>query len=1472
MMAVGVNIVGHDALSAPAGAAGMALTGLEKTAGIVGGALGGLEKAAISAGAAITALGAAITATVTVGVMEAGKLQQAVANISSIKPSINTDGVFSALNLMQTRVAQSSQQMGAALYDVFSSIEVSTRQGLVLVEKFARGAIASITDAKTFGTAIMGELNAFKLGVAETDHLMDMFFTTVKLGVVTGAELAQNLGQVTQAAKQAGIGLSEMNALIVGVTKEGGSAADNMEHLTRLLEELHTKAADKGFKEIGISATEMGGKLKDPIQLLTELRAKLVTYTESAAQAALQEIFPNIRARQAALVIMNELDNVNAALAENETAIGTASDAYEKMSATFSTQTTLLKQSFDSILTSIGSGVLPVLTAVTSGVQDFLGKTAPLWDEWQNRLKTAFRTGGFDAWLKEVGNVAGELGKQIEKWIPPFTGWVERAKTQLGTTLKEVYEGTIVPWVTQRATDLKKQFEEEWVPGLVGWWNSKETQKKINDAMDDMGGKVRAWAGEGGDGNKLFKEAGESLGSAVVAGLSAFLTNSDQWLTDLTRNVRTAIGDKFGSAIIEMFKIAGGTSQTGSTAPFAPASGSSSGGASTPEGTPSPPPSGSTSAPSSFTLSSPNLIPYQFGLDQELTKAQADAACGPAAAVGFAHIFGREPTLREALELARDKGLWDPVSGMHGPDSEVALLGYMGIQAHAEHGEVDWNKIQAAIASGRPAMISTGQHYFEAQGYNPETGQYDFGNSGRVYGPQNQWMTPAQMAAHGGVGTASIFMDSAPSREVAAANAEKATDYHALARAYAVQYGVDPDIFEAMIQHEHGFQTDLNMNDSGDRGIAQINKGTAPGLAASLGITENKLWSDPKYQLEGAAFTIQQNLGTFGGDYGLALQAYNAGVYGTQHGKGDPGYSGAILAAAKAAQAARQTAGAPPVDNNPNDEADTTTAPPADRIGGGTEDPRRLTQEKLDAAFGGAEAEAAAGAKGRAILKAFDDALEGEKPHALETLAGTMADLKMALLNDPQLSPEEALTRYGDIMSSLNIALLDGGEEAIATARTKITELEKTLSLDKIQEAADKKQKEIERRADQAEKDALAQTARAVTALTTSKEAAVADRDAEQAESDRIAKAVEGAKLYVKAQEDQLAASIDLQKQERSFQQERAALDLKYMEDIALLLGKKHATDMSGVMAATAHTDPQAAFNQELRDKAAAHNVDVFNLNQQQMIKTANHNQDVAWKLEETALASTLKATILDPTAETARKAKSDWKDAYDYTVLIPRQAAAKWEETERAIGKIKSDQSNALNQLAIDTDLAKTRILALTDPTGLPLVKSMADTALDVMLDKSQAIKNNLNASTGTASSSAPAPSTQPAYQPPAPSGSGILPYIPQHPQDPPILPPINPDDGDPTAGGPGSYFTAMSYTMPSYSLPSSSYASAGGSKGGMQVKLHPDDILAIAQAMSQVQIPLDGQDLNRNNRTRDRYHSQSNLSSGVGALVSAK
>jgi TP901 family phage tail tape measure protein len=284
----------------------------------------------------------------------AAELQQSVANSLSIKPELDASQVYRELSDMQRRVPQTSKQLAESLYDVFSSINATQEEGLQLVEKFGRGATAAVTDAKTYGTAIVGVINAYKKEIDDADHISDVFFNTVSAGVVTGQELASNLGIVTQAGKNAGVSFEELGALIAGVTKEGGNASQNINNLANTLQKLPTKETQKELNALGITTRDASGKFLPFIDILTQLDAKLERLSQSKRAQVLQNIFPDVQARTGLQTLLSQLEFVREQTDLNKESAGSAAAAYETMANTYAAASQLQENAVNSLKEAVG--------------------------------------------------------------------------------------------------------------------------------------------------------------------------------------------------------------------------------------------------------------------------------------------------------------------------------------------------------------------------------------------------------------------------------------------------------------------------------------------------------------------------------------------------------------------------------------------------------------------------------------------------------------------------------------------------------------------------------------------------------------------------------------------------------------------------------------------------------------------------------------------------------------------------------------------------------------------------------------------------------------------------------------------------------------------------------------------------------------------------------------------------------------
>jgi hypothetical protein len=108
------------------------------------------------------------------------------------------------------------------------------------------------------------------------------------------------------------------------------------------------------------------------------------------------------------------------------------------------------------------------------------------------------------------------------------------------------------------------------------------------------------------------------------------------------------------------------------------------------------------------------------------------------------------------------------------------------------------------------------------------------------------------------------------------------TNWRAVARAKALKYHINPNIFLRQISQESGFNPKAG-SPAGAQGIAQI----MPATARAWGVNP---WN-PRAALDAAAQAMQHYLHSYRGDWRLALAAYNAGVGAVSQYHGVPPYS-----------------------------------------------------------------------------------------------------------------------------------------------------------------------------------------------------------------------------------------------------------------------------------------------------------------------------------------------------------------------------------------------------------------------------------------------------------------------------------------------------------------------------------------------------------------------------------------------------
>ena len=253
-------------------------------------------------------------------------------------------------------IPQTASQLAAAQYDILSA-GVALEKSIGVLEQAAKAGVAGVTDTKTAANVGLAVINAYGKEITELNNVYDTLFQTVKLGVTTFPELAQNLGQVLPTAKAANVGINAVAASIATLTKAGIRTPQAITGLKGAINALAapTPEARKQFEALGITWNGL-------IPTLEAIRKKSLDINQ------LRLLIPDVEARTGVLALTQNYDQLLAILNQMNEAGGATQNAYEKMKDTPENQIRLFKNEIDELMLSLGEivsvGLLPAAKAI----------------------------------------------------------------------------------------------------------------------------------------------------------------------------------------------------------------------------------------------------------------------------------------------------------------------------------------------------------------------------------------------------------------------------------------------------------------------------------------------------------------------------------------------------------------------------------------------------------------------------------------------------------------------------------------------------------------------------------------------------------------------------------------------------------------------------------------------------------------------------------------------------------------------------------------------------------------------------------------------------------------------------------------------------------------------------------------------------------------------------------------------------
>lgn len=300
------------------------------------------------------------------------------------------------------------EQMQAALFDIFSSIDVNLPEAKMLLEGFSKAAVAGGTDVQTAGRATIAILNAWQLPVSDLNHVLDVQFQLVRKGVGTYEEFATSIGKAIPSARRAGQQVETLAGMLAFMTRNGLSASMASTSAARAFDLISNSKADKKLQEMGVAVFDSAGNYRQMGDIVKDLAGKLDGLTDAQKAQALADLFKgagnNIQARRFFDLAIRDADALQGFIDNMINSSGALENAYKIMLDNPAMMMQALANNWDILKTNIGDALVPVLMLLVG-------------------------------WLTKVFKAFNDLSPQTKEWI---------AKIALATSAALVFFGVLL--------------------------------------------------------------------------------------------------------------------------------------------------------------------------------------------------------------------------------------------------------------------------------------------------------------------------------------------------------------------------------------------------------------------------------------------------------------------------------------------------------------------------------------------------------------------------------------------------------------------------------------------------------------------------------------------------------------------------------------------------------------------------------------------------------------------------------------------------------------------------------------------------------------------------------------------------------------------------------------------------------------------------------------------------------------------
>jgi TP901 family phage tail tape measure protein len=286
---------------------------------------------------------------------------------------------------LSNKTGKSATELAKGLYDVVSA-GVSSGNSLAVLEKATKASQAGITQVNTAVKAGISNINAYDMSLSDLNKIYDIQFKTVKSGIITYNELAENLGEIIPSASALGVELEDLYSGLAFLTKQGQNANIAATSLSGAFEELSENAQDIK-KVFGVNVFGDDGEFRGLAAVFGDLRERMEGLSTEAQQAMLNQVGFGEEATRAIIPLIQNYEQFKDVLAEVSNSSGAMEEAYKEATDNIITAFNKLKETAINTARYFGSIYRDEIIELISKLQAFISAIGDFIEENKEATK-----------------------------------------------------------------------------------------------------------------------------------------------------------------------------------------------------------------------------------------------------------------------------------------------------------------------------------------------------------------------------------------------------------------------------------------------------------------------------------------------------------------------------------------------------------------------------------------------------------------------------------------------------------------------------------------------------------------------------------------------------------------------------------------------------------------------------------------------------------------------------------------------------------------------------------------------------------------------------------------------------------------------------------------------------------------------------------------------------------------------------